>query len=192
MYNSVIGYAFKIIKGNMFFSVIMFIIISQLMVVNSIFSLVWKYEILIQQEINFFRQFSIYSLYIFIFILSFLLSTLSSIYIFSRNRRMFSTLRIFGSNKSEVRRLYSVLSLLYPLISLFICIIEDLILYIRYRGVISNALETIEMSDIFSGAFLILCANIVLILFFMFGAFITNSILLNRDPYEDLRGTLWI
>ena len=69
MYNSVIGYAFKIIKGNMFFSVIMFIIISQLMVVNSIFSLVWKYEILIQQEINFFRQFSIYSLYIFIFIL---------------------------------------------------------------------------------------------------------------------------
>ena len=103
---------------------------------------------------------------------------------------MFSTLRIFGSNKSEVRRLYSVLSLLYPLISLFICIIEDLILYIRYRGVISNALETIEMSDIFSGAFLILCANIVLILFFMFGAFITNSILLNRDPYEDLRGTL--
>lgn len=190
VYNSVIGYAFKIIKGNMFFSVIMFIIISQLMVVNSIFSLVWKYEILIQQEINFFRQFSIYSLYIFIFILSFLLSTLSSIYIFSRNRRMFSTLRIFGSNKSEVRRLYSVLSLLYPLISLFICIIEDLILYIRYRGVISNALETIEMSDIFSGAFLILCANIVLILFFMFGAFITNSILLNRDPYEDLRGTL--
>ena len=190
MYNSVIGYAFKIIKGNMFFSVIMFIIISQLMVVNSIFSLVWKYEILIQQEINFFRQFSIYSLYIFIFILSFLLSTLSSIYIFSRNRRMFSTLRIFGSNKSEVRRLYSVLSLLYPLISLFICIIEDLILYIRYKGVISNALETIEMSDIFSGVFLILCANIVLILFFMFGAFITNSILLNRDPYEDLRGTL--
>ena len=72
---------------------------------------------------------------------------------------MFSTLRIFGSNKSEVRRLYSVLSFLYPLISLFICIIEDLILYIRYRGVISNALETIEMSDIFSGAFLILCAK---------------------------------
>ena len=31
-----------------------------------------------------------------------------------------------------------------------------------------------------------------MILFFMFGAFITNSILLNRDHYEDLRGTLWI
>ena len=72
-------------------------------------------------------------------------------------------------------------------ISFLICIIEIAILYVRYSRPI---LERIEMSEVFNGAFLILCANIVLILFFMLGAFITNSILLNRDPYEDLRGTL--
>lgn len=188
MYNSVIGYAFKIIKGNMFFSAIMFIIISQLMVINSIFSLVWKYEILIQNElISFFRIFSIYSLFIFIFIAAFLLAAIISVYIFSKNSRMFSTLRIFGSTKLAVRKLYTILSLLYALISFLICVIEIAILYIRYNRAI---LEIIEMSDVFSGAFLIFCANVVLILIFMFGAFIINSILLKRNPYEDLRGTL--
>ena len=188
MYNSVIGYAFKIIKGNMFFSAIMFIIISQLMVINSIFSLVWKYEILIQSElVSFFRIFSIYSLFIFIFIAAFLLAAIISVYIFSKNSRMFSTLRIFGSTKLAVRKLYTILSLLYALISFLICVIEIAILYIRYNKAI---LEIIEMPDIFSGAFLIFCANIVLILIFMFGAFIINSILLKRNPYEDLRGTL--
>ena len=187
MYNSVIGYAFKIIKGNMFFSAIMFIILSQLMVVNSIFSLVWKYEVLLLDVPIFFRQFSIYSLFIFIFITAFLLAAIISVYIFSKNGRMFSTLRIFGSTKLAVRKLYTILSLLYALISFLICVLEITILYIRYRGAI---LEIIEMSDVFSGAFLILCANIVLILIFMFGAFIVNSILLKRNPYEDLRGTL--
>ena len=188
MYNSVIGYAFKIIKGNMFFSAIMFIIISQLMVINSIFSLVWKYEILFQIElVSFFRLFSIYSLFIFIFIAAFLLAAIISVYIFSKNSRMFSTLRIFGSTKLAVRKLYTILSLLYALISFLICIIEIAILYIRYNKAI---LEIIEMSDVFNGAFLIFCANIVLILIFMFGAFIINSILLKRNPYEDLRGTL--
>lgn len=188
MYNSVIGYAFKIIKGNMFFSIVMFIIVSQLMVINSIFSLVWKYEILIQSElVSFFRQFSIYSLFIFIAILSLLLASVSSVYIFSKNSRMFSTLRIFGATKLAVRKLYTILSFLYTLISFFICIIEIVILYIRYSAPI---LERIEMSDVFSGAFLILCSNVILILIFMFGAFVTNSILLKRNPYEDLRGTL--
>ena len=187
MYNSVIGYAFKIIKGNMFFSVIMFIIVSQLMVINSIFSLVWKYEVLLLDVPIFFRQFSIYSLFIFIFITAFLLAAIISVYIFSKNGRMFSTLRIFGSTKLAVRKLYTILSLLYALISFLICVLEITILYIRYRG---SILEIIEMSDVFSGAFLILCANIVLILIFMFGAFIVNSILLKRNPYEDLRGTL--
>lgn len=174
----------------MFFSVIMFIIMSQLMVVNSIFSLVWKYEILLQSDlVSFFRAFSIYSLFIFVFISAFLLAAIISVYIFSKNSRMFSTLRIFGSTKLAVRKLYTILSLLYALISFLICVIEITILYIRYSAPI---LERIEMSDVISGAFLILCANIVLILIFMFGAFIVNSILLKRSPYEDLRGTLWI
>lgn len=188
MYNSVIGYAFKIIKGNMFFSIVMFIIMSQLMVINSIFSLVWKYEILMQSEmVSFFRQFSIYSLFIFIAILSLLLASISSVFIFSKNGRMFSTLRIFGSTKLAVRKLYTILSFLYTLISFLICAIEIAILYIRYSKPI---LERIEMSDVISGIFLIFCANVILILIFMFGAFITNGILLKRNPYEDLRGTL--
>lgn len=188
MYNSIVGYGSKIVKGNLFFSIIMFIAVSQLMVINSIFSIVWKYEILIQKElVPFFRQFSIYSLFIFIFISAFLLAMISSVYIFSKNSRMFSTLRIFGSTKLAVRKLYSTISLLYALISFIICAIELTILYIRYSKPI---LEKIEMSDVFSGAFLILCANIVLILIFMFGSFVANSILLSRDPYEDLRGTL--
>ena len=61
------------------------------------------------------------------------------------------------------------------------------ILYLRYRSYI---LTLIEVSDVINGAFVILCANVVLIVGFMIGAFISNSILLHKDPYEDLRGTL--
>ena len=187
MYNSTIGYASKLIKGSIIFSIIIFISLSQLMTVTSIFSLVWKYEILLNENIPFFREFSIYALFIAILIIGILYSAISSSYIFSKNSRMFSTLRIFGATKLAIRKLSILISLLYILISFLICMIEILILYLRYSSYI---LTLIEVSDVINGAYIIILANAVLIIGFMRGAFISNSILLQKDPYEDLRGTL--
>ena len=187
MYNSTIGYASKLIKGSIVFSVVIFISLSQLMAVASIFSLVWKYEILLNENIPFFREFSVYALFIGLFIIGVLYSSICSLYIFSKNSRMFSTLRIFGATKLAIKKLAMLISLLYPLISLGICIIEIGILYLRYSSYI---LTLIEFADVISGAYMILIANAVLIIAFMIGAFISNSILLSKDPYEDLRGTL--
>ena len=64
---------------------------------------------------------------------------------------------------------------------------EIIIIYIRYRSYILTIINTTE---VLNNAFTIFCANVILFLIFMFGAFITNTVLLNRDPYEDLRGTL--
>ena len=50
MYNSTIGYASKLIKGSIVFSIVIFIAMSQLMAITSIFSLVWKYEILLNDN----------------------------------------------------------------------------------------------------------------------------------------------
>ena len=50
-----------------------------------------------------------------------------------------------------------------------------LILYLRYRSYI---LSLIEVSDVINGAYVVLLANAVLIIGFMIGAFISNSILL--------------
>lgn len=157
------------------------------MTVTSIFSLVWKYEILLNENIPFFREFSIYALFIAILIIGILYSAISSSYIFSKNSRMFSTLRIFGATKLAIRKLSILISLLYILISFLICMIEILILYLRYSSYI---LTLIEVSDVINGAYIIILANAVLIIGFMTGAFISNSILLQKDPYEDLRGTL--
>ncbi|WP_297203472.1 hypothetical protein [uncultured Brachyspira sp.] len=187
MYNSTIGYASKLIKGSIVFSIVIFIAMSQLMAITSIFSLVWKYEILLNDNIPFFREFSIYALLIILLIIGVLFSVICSLYIFSKNNRMFSTLRIFGATKLAIKKLAMLISLLYPIISFIICIIEMGILYLRYRSYI---LTLIEVSDVINGAFVVLCANVVLIVGFMIGAFISNSILLHKDPYEDLRGTL--
>ena len=187
MYNSTIGYASKLIKGSIVFSIIIFIALSQLMTIASIFSLMWKYEILLNDNIPFFREFSIYALLIVLLIIGVLFSVISSSYIFSKNNRMFSTLRIFGATKLAIKKLAMLISLLYPTISFIICAIEMSILYLRYRSYI---LTLIEVSDVINGAFVVLCANVVLIVGFMIGAFISNSILLHKDPYEDLRGTL--
>lgn len=187
MYNSTIGYASKLIKGSIVFSIVIFIAMSQLMAITSIFSLVWKYEILLNDNIPFFREFSIYALLIILLIIGVLFSVICSSYIFSKNNRMFSTLRIFGATKLAIKKLAMLISLLYPIISFIICIIEMGILYLRYRSYI---LTLIEVSDVINGAFVVLCANVVLIVGFMIGAFISNSILLHKDPYEDLRGTL--
>ncbi|MEI0476573.1 hypothetical protein [Brachyspira pulli] len=187
MYNSTIGYASKLIKGSIVFSIVIFISLSQLMAIVSIFSLVWKYEILLNESIPFFREFSIYALFIGIFIIGVLYSAISSAYIFSKNNRMFSTLRIFGATKLAIKKLAMLISFLYPLISFGICIIEMGILYLRYSSYI---LTLIEFADVINGAYMILIANAVLIVGFMIGAFISNSILLHKDPYEDLRGTL--
>ncbi|KLI53020.1 hypothetical protein SZ43_06950 [Brachyspira hyodysenteriae] len=187
MYNSTIGYASKLIKGSIVFSIIIFISLSQLMAVTSIFSLAWKYEILLNENIPFFREFSIYALFIGILIIGVLYSAISSSYIFSKNSRMFSTLRIFGATKLAIRKLAILISLLYPLVSFLICIIEMLILYLRYSSYI---LTLIEFSDVINGAYVVLLANAALIIGFMIGAFISNSILLHKDPYDDLRGTL--
>ncbi|WP_157153750.1 hypothetical protein [Brachyspira murdochii] len=187
MYNSTIGYASKLIKGSMVFSIVIFISLSQIMTITSIFSLVWKYEILLNENIPFFREFSIYSLFIGIFIVGVLYSAITSSYIFSKNSRMFSTLRIFGATKLAIKKLAMLISLLYPLISFGICIIEIGILYLRYSSYI---LTLIEFADVINGAYMMLLANAVLIIAFMIGAFISNSILLHKDPYEDLRGTL--
>ncbi|ELV07087.1 hypothetical protein [Brachyspira hampsonii] len=100
---------------------------------------------------------------------------------------MFSTLRIFGATKLAIRKLAILISLLYPLGSFLICIIEMLILYIRYSSYI---LTLVEISDVINGAYVVLLSNAVLIVGFMIGAFISNSILLRKDPYDDLRGTL--
>lgn len=187
MYNSTIGYASKLIRGSIVFSIVIFIAMSQIMTIASIFSLVWKYEILLNENIPFFREFSIYALLIVLLIVGVLFSVISSSYIFSKNNRMFSTLRIFGATKLAIRKLSMLISLLYPTISFIICIIEIGILYLRYRSYI---LTLIEVSDVINGAFVMLCANVVLIVGFMIGAFISNSVLLHKDPYEDLRGTL--
>lgn len=187
MYNSTIGYASKLIKGSIVFSIIIFISLSQLMTITSIFSLVWKYEILLNEHIPFFREFSIYALFIAILIIGVLYSSISSSYIFSKNSRMFSTLRIFGATKIAIRKLAILISLLYPLVSFLICIIEMLILYLRYQSYI---LTLVEISDVINGAYIVLLANAFLTIGFMIGAFISNSILLNKDPYKDLRGTL--
>ena len=100
---------------------------------------------------------------------------------------MFSTLRIFGATKLSLKRLSLALSFLYPLISYIISSLEIIIIYIRYRSYILTIINT---SEVLNNAFTIFCANVILFLIFMFGAFITNTVLLNRDPYEDLRGTL--
>ena len=187
MYNSTIGYASKLIKGSIVFSLIIFIALSQLMTIASIFSLMWKYEILLNDNIPFFREFSIYALLIVLLIIGVLFSVISSSYIFSKNNRMFSTLRIFGATKLAIKKLAVLISLLYPTISFIICVIEMSILYLRYRSYI---LTLIEVSDVINGAFVVLCANVVLMVGFMIGAFVSNSVLLYKDPYEDLRGTL--
>ena len=187
MYNSIVGYALKIIKGNILFSIIIFIAMSQLMTITSIFALMWKYEILLNENIPFFRAFSIYSLLIVLFIVVLLIAIVTIIYIFSKNSRMFSTLRIFGATKLSLKRLSLALSFLYPLISYIISSLEIIIIYIRYRSYILTIINTTE---VLNNAFTIFCANVILFLIFMFGAFITNTVLLKRDPYEDLRGTL--
>lgn len=187
MYNSTIGYASKLIKGSITFSIVIFIAMSQLMVIGSMFSLVWKYEILLNENIPFFREFYIYTLFGILIIIEILFSIIISSYIFAKNGRMFSTLRIFGATKLAVRKLSILISLLYPLISFGICIIEIVILYLRYSSYI---LSLIEFSDIINSAFLIIFTNIILIIIYIIGAFISNSILLNKDPYDDLRGTI--
>ena len=188
MYNSMLGYASKLVKGNTLFSIIMFIVISQLMVINSIFSLVWKYEILLNENYApFFRELSIYSIFIFVGIASLLFAMIVSIYLFAKNRRMFSTLRIFGATKLSIKKLFTIISLLYISISFVICIIEVTILYIRYNQFIKTIISTY---DIINGIFIVFCFNIALMAIFMLGSTIINNILLRKDPYEDLRGTL--
>ena len=115
MYNSTIGYASKLIKGSIVFSIIIFISLSQLMTVTSIFSLVWKYEILLNENIPFFRIFYIcfiyryiYNRYTIFFNIKLVLSSLKT--------TMFSTLRIFGATKLAIRKLAILISLLYPFI----------------------------------------------------------------------------
>lgn len=187
MYNSIFGYALKLVKGSIVFSVVLLIAISQTMVITSIYMLVWRYEVVLSDAVSFFKSFSVYSFFISVLIIVITLSLISCFYIFSKNSRMFSTLRIFGATKTALIKLSIIQNAIYSFSSVIVSFITMIILYVRYRDYI---LKTVEEPQFFAAAFMFLFSNIALALCFILISFISVSILLKKDPYEDLRGTL--
>jgi predicted lysophospholipase L1 biosynthesis ABC-type transport system permease subunit len=161
--------------------------LSQTIAISSIYSIVWKYEININDYASFFKNASIYSFFIAMLIITIATALSVSLYIFSENGRMFATLRIFGARKRELLKLIALQMVIYSVISAIISFIELTILYLRYRPFLQSVSSNLNFLESLKNIY---PTNIIIIIIFIGIATISSSILIQKDPYQNLRGTL--
>lgn len=187
MYNSLFGYALKNIKGNIIFSIALFVALSQSLTIIFMYSVVWRYEIVLNNTAVFFKSMSVYSFFIYAVIAIAVMSFISSLYIFAGSSRIFSTLRIFGARRNELLKLTVIQSVLYALGALKISIIEIIILYIRYREYITSLINSGEIFQCFK---LLVFSNLIFVFIFIITFSVSGYLFLMKDPYENMRSTL--
>lgn len=187
MYNSLLAYALKNIKGNLIFSIALFLSLSQALTIIFIYTIVWRYEVLLNDTALFFKSMSIYSFFIYAVIMIIATSFISNLYIFSGSNRMFSTLRIFGARRNEILKLSVLQGVVYAVGGLKISIIEIIILYVRYREYIKSVINS---NEIFECLKLFVFSNLIFIFIFIIVFVISGYLFLLKDPYKNMRSTL--
>ena len=187
MYNSLFNYSFKIAMASLVYSIVLVIMFSQIMTLSAIYMLTWRYEIKALDSLNFLKYVSFYSFYISILIVTIGTSIFTSMYTFSENGRIFSTLRIFGARKKEIIKLVCLQVIIYSVLSLLLSLIELFILYFRYK----NYIRTIYSDfNIINSLFAIAPSFSMLIFIFILVSLISAIVFIQKDPYESMRGTL--
>lgn len=187
MYNSLFIYAFKSIYSSLAYSIVLIIMLSQTIAISAIYSIVWKYEVNISDYTSFFKNASIYSFFIAMLIITIAMALSVSLYIFSENGRMFATLRIFGARKRELMKLIALQMFIYSIVSALISFIELTIIYLRYRPFLHSISSNFNFLESLK---IIYPSNIVIVIIFIGIATLSSTILIQKDPYQNLRGTL--
>jgi len=187
VYNSLFTYSVKAVMASLVYSIVLVIVFSQIMTLSAIYTLTWRYEVKVLDSLNFLKYASFYSFYISILIVTIGTAIFTSMYMFSENGRIFSTLRIFGARRKELIKLIFLQVIIYSVSSFLVSLIEIIILYIRYKNYIRAIYSDFNVLN----SLLIIAPSLGMVIFvFIFVSLISAIIFIQKDPYESMRGAL--